>query len=86
MGIVALVFSAQGHDRSGWPAWSYALLGMLVLVGALLLAIGLFGSRKDAEAWADYSSRHEAAILVMILAAPLYFLLKLIEGSGSRSR
>lgn len=60
-----------------WLPWILAVCGVM---GLWSLATGLFGSKKDAEALSDQSSSaHEGILIVLILAAPLYFVLKWIE-------
>lgn len=67
----------ESKGEENLPAWVPALLfGMLVL-GILLLAVVIIGSRRDAETWMDTASRNDAALIVIIIAAPLYLILKL---------
>jgi len=66
------------------PSWLPWLIGVFTISGLWLLGTGLFGSSKEADKLGDQaSSAHEAMLLVMILAAPLYFLLKWIERRSS---
>lgn len=72
----ALGFTAVSKSEEAVSAWLPWLLGGIFVAGLWLLGTGLFGSRKSAEELADKSSEHEAMLIVMILAAPLYYLLK----------
>ena len=72
------ILGAQLNDPVGLGGGE-VLLGGIALLGGVLIMVGLLGSRKAAEEWADSSSTHEASIVVMIFVAPLYWLLKKIE-------
>jgi hypothetical protein len=61
------------------PEWLPLVLVCLAMLGLFMIVVGFFGSRKDAGSLADQTSGHEAMFVVMILAAPLYYLLKAIE-------
>ncbi|ABB12129.1 conserved hypothetical protein [Burkholderia lata] len=61
-----------------WPGWGIGLLAALLVGGMLLLAIGLFGSERFARRCAETASGHEAALIVMALAYPVYLLLRLV--------
>ena len=74
----------SSDDRQSWPGWLWLVVIGFLLLGVLVLAVALFGSRKDAESWADAGTQHEASIVLIIIAAPLYFLLKLFDRSGRR--
>lgn len=78
------VYAKQGEQRAEWPEWASALLFVMGLLGAFLLGVGLLGSRKDNQKVAEGSGHHEAILIVMILATPLYLLLKLFESSGNK--
>ena len=86
LGIVGIAFIAEGGFPEDVPWWGYLLMGGLVTLGVILLAIGLFASRKAAEKYANDSSTHAASLIVMALAAPLYWLLKAIEKRIVRAR
>ena len=77
--LVPLIFYFEGHARADWPGWSYLLLVGILILGCVLLGIGLFTSRKKTDAWMKSSTTHEASFIVMLIAAPLYFLLKAFE-------
>lgn len=82
IGIVTLVFVKQGTDQAEWPVWAFFLMLFLVIVAFILFAIGLLGDKKTTEKWARHSdsgAHPEVSILVAVIAAPLYFFLKLIE-------
>jgi hypothetical protein len=90
LGLLFVGLSAWGlldaDDRDSWPAWLQpVMIGMLIL-GLLVLAVAFFGSRKDAESWANAGSQHEASIILLIIAAPLYFTLKPFDRTSRRKR
>lgn len=86
LGVVLFVHATQGEQKAEWPEWASSLLVVLGLYGAFFLGVGLLGSRKDNESVAEKSGHHEAIFIVMILAAPLYLLLKLFEKMENKSR
>ncbi|KAB7770158.1 hypothetical protein [Xanthomonas maliensis] len=52
------------------------LLALLIcVIGLVLLAFGLFGPAQQMEAWAGAASGHEVALVLMLLAYPVYLLL-----------
>ncbi|MBG3852365.1 hypothetical protein ABQZ69_18785 [Xanthomonas sp. WHRI 8391] len=62
---------ANGHVSGS--AMGVALL--ICVVGVLLLAFGLFGPSRQMESWADAASGHEVALVLMVLAYPVYLLM-----------
>ena len=72
------VWHKQGDRASEWPTFSWVLFWGVGCLGVFLLLVGLLGSPRAVEWWADAASTHEASIVVMIIAAPLYFLLRWI--------
>ncbi len=78
-GLAFLGIKAFSAEENKPPEWLPLVLACLAILGLFMLAVGFFGSRKDAEALADETSKHEATFVVMVLAAPLYFLLKAFE-------
>lgn len=73
------VWHEQGDGASEWPMFAWVLFWGVGVSGVILLLIGLLARPRAVESWADAASRHEASILVMILAAPVYFLLRVIS-------
>jgi hypothetical protein len=73
------VWGGVEHNNSPLPIWLVYTLIFMFLLGIFALSIALFGSKKIVESVADSSSTHEASILIMILAAPLFFILKAIK-------
>ena len=51
------------------------LLACLLLGGVTLVFFGLIGSSSQMEGWCEVTSRHEASIILMVLAFPIYLLL-----------
>ena len=78
-GLALLMIKAFSAEKEKPPEWLPLMLAGLAILGLFMLAVGFFGSRKDAEALADKTSGHEAILVVMILAAPLYYVLKALE-------
>ena len=79
IGVMAFVWKKQGDEFSEWPAWSYFFFFGLPILGLVLIGVGLLASRARIEKWADGMSRHEASILVMILALPVFLVMSVFE-------
>ncbi len=58
------------------PEWANLLALGFLLLGFLLLGVSLLAPSRMVEDWADQASTHEATLLVMLLAYPLYRLIK----------
>ena len=69
------IWQHDGADVATWPWWGFALLAVFLLGGIALVLFGLFGPSDKMESWAEASSRHEASLLVMALAYPVYLVL-----------
>ncbi|MCC8470527.1 hypothetical protein [Xanthomonas phaseoli] len=57
---------------------SGAGLGLALLIcglGVLLLGIGVAGPARQMDAWADAASGHEVALVLMVVAYPVYLLM-----------
>ncbi len=54
-----------------WVGLTIALLTLSL--GLCCIGIGFCSSSKRAIEWADACSKHEASILIMLLAVPLYY-------------
>jgi hypothetical protein len=46
------------------------------LGGLILISLGFVGSSKRMQAWAESASKHEASLLMMALAYPVYLLIR----------
>jgi len=57
--------------------WGVLVSSAILLVGALLFGVGVFGSNSKMEGWADAASTHEAAIILFVISYPVYLILKL---------
>lgn len=67
-GFVALA----ARDISG----AGLVLALLIsAMGALLMGFGVVGPVRQMEAWADAASGHEVALVLMVLAYPLYLVM-----------
>ena len=77
--VMVFVWNKQGSTFSEWPGWSYFAFFGLPALGVVLIAIGLFANQAQVEKWADGASRHEASIIIMIVALPVYALMSIFE-------
>jgi len=66
----------EGTRPASW--WEGFLVLLMALSASLLLLVGIFGNARMVEKTADWSTRHEASIVVIIMAAPIYWLLKTV--------
>ena len=73
---LALYFSRGNlNDVASWPLLSLAFFATLVIGGLALIWLGLTGPTSKMEAWAEVTARHEATVLIMALAYPVYLAL-----------
>lgn len=59
-----------------WGPFAVAFLVAGALGGLVVILVGLFGSDLTAGGWADATSSDEAALIVMVVAMPLHFVLR----------
>lgn len=74
--LICFVWHKQGEQAPGWSTFAWVLFLGIGSLGILLLLIAVFASARSVERWAESASTHEASIVVMIVAAPVYFLCK----------
>jgi len=67
-----------GTESKRW--WELALLLLIAVFAVILIFVGVFGSNRMVEKWGDSATTHEASVVVMIVAAPIYWLLKIVTG------
>ena len=79
IGVMAFVWQKQGDKPSEWPMWFYFILFGVPILGLVLIGFGLLASRARIEKWAEGMSRHEASIIVMILALPVFLVMSMFE-------
>ncbi|KQQ74769.1 hypothetical protein ASF73_09140 [Xanthomonas sp. Leaf131] len=66
-------FGVLANGSVSGSAMGVALL--ICVVGVVLLAFGLFGPSRQMESWADAASGHEVALVLMVLAYPVYLVM-----------
>ena len=76
VGLPCWVWHKQGDRASDWPMFSWVLFWGVGSLVVILLLVGLLAAPRAVEWWADAASKHEASIVVMVIAAPVYFLLR----------
>ena len=79
IGVMAFLWKKQGDKFSEWPLWFYFVSFGLPILGLVLIGVGLLASGARIEKWADGMSRHEASIVVMILALPVFLVMSVFE-------
>ncbi|AYZ64145.1 hypothetical protein EGY31_13665 [Burkholderia multivorans] len=67
------LYDAMNGD---WVPFAVAFLVGCALGGLVMILVGLFGSERTAGGWADATSSHDAALIVMVVAIPLHFVLR----------
>ncbi len=73
--LAVFVWLRDDATAATWPWWAFALLASFVLGGLYLVLFGLLGPADRMEHWAEAMGRHEASIIVIVLAFPVYFVL-----------
>ncbi|TZF80222.1 hypothetical protein FW784_14105 [Lysobacter lacus] len=63
---------------AGLPVGWQLGAAVAVVTGFCLFVAGLAGSRRVIERWADSWSKHDIAVIVMLLALPVYLVLALV--------
>ena len=66
---------SEASEIASAPWWGLALISTFLLGGLGLVVFGLLGPSTRMEKWADDASTHEASILLVILAYPIYLVL-----------
>ncbi|MEB1608344.1 hypothetical protein VDQ74_00265 [Xanthomonas campestris pv. campestris] len=61
--------------RGSVSASAMGLTLLICVVGVVLLAFGFFGPSRQMESWAEAASGHEIALVLMVLAYPVYLLM-----------
>ena len=79
LAVSVLIWHKQGDKSSEWPTFGWLLFGGMIVFGAVLSLVALIASPKTVYKWAGGASTHEAALIVMIIAAPVYFVLRLFS-------
>lgn len=79
LGVCALVGIKQGDEFLEWPIWSYVLSSFLVVFAFTVISIGLLASRERIEQWAEGATTHDASLILMLLAFPVYIAMKFLE-------
>ena len=72
-----LISQLDGAAIATWPWWGFVLFAIFSLGGIGLVLFGLLGPSSRMESWAEASSRHEASLIIMALAYPVYLVLSL---------
>jgi hypothetical protein len=68
--------AAVGVLAAGSISGAGLTLALLICVlGVVMLAFGVFGPSRQMESWADAASGHEVALVLMLLAYPVYLLM-----------
>lgn len=52
------------------------LISLFLVLGTILIYLGLYASDKKVEQWADAASKEIVVVIIMLIAYPLYKILK----------
>jgi hypothetical protein len=83
-GLMAVVWLAQGHKSDEWPTSAWAFFVGMILAGMLFFCFAVVSSNKAIKRWFDSAGTHEGEGIVAILAAPVYWLGKLLQKRGRK--
>lgn len=75
IGVMPFFWKEYGDKFSQWPMWLHFVFFGLPILGLVFIGVGLLAARARIERWADGASRHEAGIIVMILALPVFLVM-----------
>ena len=85
LGLMGVVWIAQGHKSEEWPAFAWVLFAGMSLAGFVLCCLAMGSSNKTIQKWFDSSGTHEGEIVIAVIAAPVYWIGKLL-GKPRRRR
>lgn len=63
------------ESNTAWPALRFTLATGFPVSGSAFVLFGLLGSSRKMERWADVLSRHEATLIIMAVAYPIYLVI-----------
>lgn len=91
LGLICLalpffVWVRDGAESDSWPTVGWILFFGTPLFGLVLLLVAAIASPKRIVKWADSASTHEASIFILVLAFPVYLILKLVSRFGNKER
>ncbi|PCE33517.1 hypothetical protein BZL54_04640 [Burkholderia ubonensis subsp. mesacidophila] len=71
-------FGLSQYDamNGDWAPFAVAFLVACTLGGLAMILVGLFGSDRTVDGWADATSSHDAALIVVVIAFPFYLVLR----------
>ncbi|MBN3788324.1 hypothetical protein [Burkholderia sp. Ac-20353] len=84
LATLGLAFSVLGffglsqYDamNGDWVPFAVTILVAAALGGLVMILVGLFGSVRTVQRWADVASFDDATLIVMVIAFPLYLVLR----------
>jgi hypothetical protein len=79
LGLMFVVWIAQGHKSKEWPPYAWFLFCAMILTGFLICCFSLGSSNKTIKKWFDSSGIHGGEIVIAIVAAPVYWIGRLFE-------
>ena len=79
LGLMVLVWTVQGHMSNDWPASAWVLFGGIISVGILSCGFAIAGSNRAIQKWFASCGIDEGAIIVAVIAAPVYWIGQLFE-------
>ncbi|MDB6134465.1 MAG: hypothetical protein JWM59_2708 [Verrucomicrobiales bacterium] len=71
-----LVVWRDGGQVNAWSGWEWVLFAGLAVLGLISILIGWLAPARTVEWWAGNMPSDEVVLIILIVAAPLYFLRK----------
>ncbi|TWU19735.1 hypothetical protein [Allorhodopirellula heiligendammensis] len=75
VGACAFIWQHQDSGNTGWAGLRLTLFLSFLLVGFALVFFGILGPSRKMERWAEVFSRHEASLIVLMVAYPIYLVI-----------
>lgn len=75
---MAVVWIAQGHKSEGWPVAAWVLFIGIILAGFLICCFSIGASNGLIRKWFDSLGSHEGEVVIAIVAAPVYWIGRLL--------
>lgn len=74
--VPCMAWWTQGGRSEEWTPFAWGLFYGVTALGVMLSMTAFLASRRAVEKWAEATGSHELLLVVMIVAVPVYFVLK----------
>jgi phosphatidylglycerophosphate synthase len=76
------VWIASSVQQETDPSWIGAVLAVFFFIGLFLVLAAILGSQKQVDSILDSAGNHDGALVFLILAVPIYLILKFCGRRG----